>query len=312
MGDVLNIISRKETEATWNAETTATVVSVGGKLKATFKQAHLSVWAGYIPWVGNVCITKNELKVLSDIPAVAVNKDCTARETFTYKLVDANNPNLVINGGQSNLANNQILTSATIISRPNALAKLQVYNAANTLLYTTPAVSLCAANKTFNLRGFLPANKSVVAKINVSAFCGGAINTVLTPSNLTLFYRDMASPANAPFGGWAPLVTITDGTGCAKGMVAGKSYDFAMPVAISAGVFEMQTFSKELKQPNGLLIPATGNLTVNVVSAVYNVNTTLTINKLADGTYDLTYLKYPLPVNICTELDKKFSVFLKK
>jgi hypothetical protein len=162
------------------------------------------------------------------------------------------------------------------------------------------------------LRGKLPANKSVVAKIDVSAFCGGAINTVLTPSNISLYYRNMASPANAPFGGWAPLVTIVDGKGCAKGLVAGESYDFAMPVALSASQFEMQTFTKELKQPNGLKIPVTGDLVIDVVSSVYNVNTTLTIKKQTDGTYDLTYKKYPLPANICSELDKKFSVFLKK
>ncbi len=74
----------------------------------------------------------------------------------------------------------------------------------------------------------------------------------------------------------------------------------------------MQTFSKELKQPTGLKIPLTGDLVVVVKSAVYNVDVTLTIRKGADNVYDLTYLKYPLPANICTELDKKFSVFLKK
>lgn len=310
-GDVLNVISRKETESTWTTETTATVVSVGGKLKVSFKQPHLSVWL-----IGNaatgVCVTQNELKVLSDIPAVtSKTDDCTARETFTYRLIDANNSSNVINSGQSTLANNEILTSLPIALGRKAKAKLEILNAAGTSVYTSPAQIFCN-NRTFDLRGKLPANKSVVAKLNVSAFCGGAINTVLTPSNLTLFYRDMASPATAPFGGWAPLVTIFDGKACAKGMVAGKSYDFAMPVSTTAGVFEMQTFSKELKQKDGLKIPETGNLTINVVSTVYNVNTTLTINKLADGTYDLTYLKYPLPTNICTELDKKFSVFLKK
>jgi hypothetical protein len=310
-GDVLDIISRTEAESVWTNEGKATVVSVGGKLKVSFKQPHLSIWV--IGFMGiNACITQNELKVLSDIPAVT-NKatDCTARETFKYALVNANNAATIYSGGESTLANGQPLTSDVIALGLSARAKLQVYNAAGTLLYTSPAQTFCA-NRTFDLRGKLPANKSVVAKLNVSAFCGGAINTVLTPSNVQLWYRNMASPANTAFGAWSPLVTIVDGKACAKGLVAGESYDFAMPVATTAGQIEMQTFSKELKQPNGLKIPATGNLTVDVVSTVYNVNTTLTINKLADGTYDLTYLKYPLPANICTELDKKFSVFLKK
>ncbi len=311
-GDVLDIISRTESEATWTTENKATVLSVGGKLKASFKQAHLSIWI-----IGSrankTCITQNELKVLSDLPAVTGTKatDCTARETFSYKLVNANNANIIYNGGESTLGTGQTLTSDFIILNTKTNTRLLIYNQVGTLLYTSPAQNFCS-NRTFDLRGKLPANKSVVANLNVSAFCGGAVNTVLTPSNIALYYRNMAAPANAPFGGWSPLVNIVDGKACAKGLIAGESYDFAMPVALSASVLTMQTFSKELKQPNGLKIPLDGDLVVNVSSAVYGVNTTLTIRKLSGNLYDLTYLKYPLPANICTELDKKFSVFLKK
>lgn len=312
VGDVLDIISRTESEATWTTETKATIVSVGGKLKASFKQPHLSIWL--IGSKANTsCVTQNELKVLSDLPAVTGTKanDCTARETFKYELVNANNSNTIYNGGESTLGNGQTLTSDFIVVNTKVKTKLLIYNQAGTLLYTSPAQTFCS-NRTFDLRGKLPANKSIVANLNVSAFCGGAINTVLTPSGISLYYRNMASPANAPFGGWAPLVEIKDGKACAKGLVAGESYDFAMPVALSASVFTMQTFSKELKQPGGLKIPLEGDLVVNVNSAVYGVNTTLTIKKLSGNLYDLTYLKYPLPVNICSELDKKFSVFLKR
>jgi hypothetical protein len=311
-GDVLDIISRTESETTWTTETKATIVSVGGKLKASFKQPHLSIWV-IGSMFGNVCLTQNELKVLSDLPAVTGTKanDCTARETFTYALVNANNTKTIYSGGESTLGNGQTLTSDVIALGTTTKTKLLIYNQTGTLLYTSPAQTFCSS-RTFDLRGKLPANKSVVANLNVSAFCGGTINTVLTPSNINMYYRNMASPANAPFGGWSPLVNIVNGKACAKGLIAGESYDFAMPVALSASVFTMQTFSKELKQPNGLKIPLDGDLVINVVSDVYKVNTTLTIKKLSGGLYDLTYLKYPLPVNICTELDKKFSVFLKK
>ncbi len=311
-GDVLDIISRTESEATWTTETKATVVSVGGKLKASFKQPHLSIWVIGTRATG-VCITQNELKVLSDLPAVTGTKanDCTARETFTYALVNANNTKTIYSGGESTLGNGQTLTSDYITLGNSTSTKLLIYNQVGTLIYTSPAQIFCD-KRTFDLRGKLPANKSVVANLNVSAFCGGAINTVLTPSNISLYYRNMASPVNAPFGGWSPLVNIVDGKACAKGLVAGESYDFAMPVALSASVFTMQTFSKELKQPYGLKIPLDGDLVIEVNSAVYGVNTTLTIKKLSGGLYDLTYKKYPLPANICAELDKKFSVFLKK
>jgi hypothetical protein len=308
-GDVLDIISRGETETTWTAESQATVVNVAGKLKINFKQPHLSIWI-YGTTTRNVCV--QQLKVTTDLPAVSKDANCAvARTTFKYKLVDANNAGLVYKKGASTLANGEILDNY-VVADTRVSAKLVVLDANDNVLYTTPAQNICTSFANFSLLGKLPANKSVVAKLNVSAFCGGAINTVLTPSNLSLFYRNMASPANAAFGGWAPLVTIVDGKACAKGLIAGESYDFAMPVATSAAQISMQTFSRELKQPNGLKIPLTGDLTVNVVSSVYNVNTTLTIKKQTDGTYDLTYLKYPLPANICTELDKKFSTFLKK
>jgi hypothetical protein len=308
-GDVLDVISRGENETTWAAETQATVVNVGGKLKASFKQSHLSIWI-----VGSttrsICV--NALKVTSDLPTAGKDANCAiARATYNYKLVDAKNTRLVYKRGSSTLGNGEILDNSVIVDT-RITTQLIVSDALNNLIYTSPAQNLCTSNSTFNLVGKLPANKSIVAKLNVSAFCGGAINTVLTPSNITLFYRNMASPANTPFGAWYPLVTVVDGKACAKGLVAGSSYDFAMPVATTSGQLEMQTFSKELKQPTGLKIPETGDLVIDIISAVYNVNTTLTIKKLADGTYDLTYLKYPLPANICTELDKKFSVFLKK
>jgi hypothetical protein len=230
---------------------------------------------------------------------------------FKYKLVNGAYPFNTYKSGTATLGNGEVLDNF-VVADTRATAKMIVLDALNNVLYTSPAQNLCSTASTFNLVGKLPANKSIVAKLNVSAFCGGAINTVLTPSNLTLMYRNMASPANAPFGGWAPLVTIFDGKACAKGLVAGESYDFAMPVATTTGQLEMQTFSKELKQPTGLKIPLTGNLVVQVKSDVYNVDVNLTIKKEADGSYNLQYLKYPLPANICTELDKKFSVFLKK
>lgn len=308
-GDVLDIISRGENETTWTSESQATVVNVGGKLKISYKQPHLSIWI-YGTATRSVCV--NALKVTTDLPTAGKDANCSvSRQTFKYKLVNGAYPFNVYKSGTATLGNGEILDNL-VVADTKATGKFIVTDALNNTLYTSPVQNLCSTSSNFNLVGKLPANKSIVAKLNVSAFCGGAINTVLTPSNLTLMYRNMASPANAPFGGWASLVTIVDGKACAKGLVAGESYDFAMPVATTAGQLEMQTFSKELRQPAGLKIPLTGDLVVLVKSDVYNVDVTLTIKKQADGSYDLTYLKYPLPANICTELDKKFSVFLKK
>jgi hypothetical protein len=306
-GDVLDVISRDESETVWTAETQATVVKTNGKLKATFKQAHLSTWI-----VGSrtssTCTTA--LKVSSDF-ATAKDANCAVPlESFRYKLVDAKNNNIVYKSGVSTLTNGEILES-TVYSDPKIETQLIVTDLQRNVIYTSPIQKLCTSG-TFDLKTKLPANKSVVVKVNVSALCSGAINTVFTPSNVTLLYRDMASPATAPFGGWLPLITVVDGKGCAKGLIVGRTYDFGLAIPISATQAEIQTFSKDLKQPAGLTIP-TGDLTIQVNSPVYGINNQpFTIKKGTDGVYNLNYTTYPLPANICTELDKKFSVFLTK
>ncbi len=306
-GDVLDVISRDETETTWTSETQATVISVNGKLKASFKQPHLSTWV-IGKSIKNICTVS--LKVSSDLPTASKDANCSvARESFNYLLVNAQNPSIVYKSGTTTLGNGEVLDSK-VFSDPKIATKLIVFNQQYNRIYTSPEQNLCSSS-TFDLKSKLPVNKSVVVKVNVSAFCGGSINTVFTPSNVTLFYRDMASPANAPFGGWSPLITVVEGKGCAKGLIVGRTYDFGLAVPISSTQVEMQTFSKDLKQPNGLTIPEK-DLTVNVVSGVYNVNKTLTIKKEADGSFNLDYTKYELPENICVELDKKFSAFLKK
>lgn len=306
-GDVLDVISRDETETNWTSEAQATIVSANGKLRASFKQPHLSFWV-----VGrstrNICTVP--LKVSTDLPTASKDANCSvARESFNFQLVNAQNPRIVYKSGTTTLGNGEVLDSK-VYADPRIATKLVILNQQYNTIYTSPEQNLCSSS-TFDLKSKLPVNKSVVVKVNVSAFCGGSINTVFTPSNVTLFYRDMASPSNAPFGGWSPLITVVEGKGCAKGLIVGRTYDFGLAVPISTTQVEMQTFSKDLKQPQGLTIPEK-DLTVNVVSGVYNVNKTLTIKKEADGSFNLDYTKYELPENICTELDKKFSAFIKK
>ncbi len=309
-GDVLDVISRDDAETAWGGETQATIVTVNRKLKATFKQPHLSTWI-----IGrttrNICTVS--LKVSSDLPTASNSTrdaNCSvARESFNYLLVNAQNPSIVYKQGTATLGNGEVLDSK-VYADSRIETKLIIFDQQYNKIYTSPNQNLCQ-NQTFDLKTKLPLNNSVVVKVNVSAVCGGAINTVFTPSNVTLFYRDMASPTTAPNGGWSPLITIVDGKGCAKGLIVGRTYDFGLAVPISSSQSEMQTFSKDLKQPKGLTIPEK-DLKIDVVSGVYNINTTFEIKKDVDGSYNLNYTRYPLPDNICIELDKKFSVFLKK
>jgi hypothetical protein len=311
-GDVLDVISRTETDMVWTAETKATVVNVDGELKVKFKQAHLSIWViGNLTDMNNVYQT--QLKINSDFnrPLDA----CLPRTNYRYKVVNATNENIVYKEGTSLFNNGEVLDN-DVRSDNKIDIKFIILDMANRVVYTSPAQNL-VNNPSINIIGKLPATNSVVANINVSGFCTSGtgtnvINTELVPNGVNLWYRDMNGPANAPFGGWLQLVTIMDGKGCAKGLMAGGTYDFALPVATGPGQFVLQTFSKELKQPKGLTVPTTGNLVVNVKSPVYGIDQTLTIVNQGNGVYDLTYLKYPLATNICEEIDKKFSVYVIK
>ena len=175
-GDVLDIISRDESETTWASETQATVTNVNGKLKANFKQPHLSIWM-----IGSF---SNSIKIVfpsvsTDLPVAGKDVNCSvARQTFKYKIIAANS-NKVYSSGTSTLGNNEVL-SDTVITDNKSKVKMVVYDTKGKELYRTAAQCLFS-NPVFNLKGNLPANKSVVVKLNVGAFCGGAINTVLTP-----------------------------------------------------------------------------------------------------------------------------------
>jgi hypothetical protein len=309
-GDVLDVISRTENDMVWTAETKATVVNVNGELKVNFKQPHLSFWViGNLTQTQDVCST--QLKINSDLPSST--NDCLPRTSYKYKLVNADNMSVVYKEGTTFFNNGEILDN-DVRSDNKIAVRFIISDMANTVVYTSPAQNLCN-NPSINIIGKLPANKSVVCNINVSGFCAagaGAVNTELVPNGVNLWYRNMSGPANAPFGGWTQLVTIIDGKGCAKGLMAGGTYDFALPVATGAGQFSLQTFSKELKQPKGLTVPTSGNLVINVKSPIYNIDQTLTIVNQSSGVYDLTYLKYPLATNVCEEIDKKFSVYVIK
>jgi hypothetical protein len=109
------------------------------------------------------------------------------------------------------------------------------------------------------------------------------------------------------------MLLLVDG-GCAKGLIAGETYDFAIAVPTAPGVSTLQTFSKELKQPKGFTVPISGNLIVNVNSPVYSFNDIFTIKPEAGepGVYNINYPRCPIPLKACEEIDNKFSVYVLK
>ena len=309
-GDVLDVISRTETDMVWTAETKATVVNVNGELKVTFKQAHLSIWV-----IGNLTksneVYQTQLKINSDLPTSL--GACVPRTNYRYKVVDAKNENIVYKEGTSFFNNGEILDN-DVRSDNKIDIKFVILDMANRVVYTSPAQNL-VNNPSINIIGKLPADKSIVMNMNLSGLCitgGGTSNIELVPNGVNMWYRDINGPANAPFGGWLQLATIVEGKGCAKGLIAGNNYDFALVVPIAPDQFVLQTFAKEFKQPKGLTIPISGDFVVNIKSNLHNLDETLTIVNQGNGIYDFNYLKFPLAANICDEIDTKFPVFILK
>jgi hypothetical protein len=307
-GDVLDVISRTETDMVWTAETKATVVNIDGALKVQFKQSHLSIWI-----VGDLTkpneVYQTLLRINSEFNASL--DACLPRTNYKYKVVNANNENIIYKEGTSFFNNGQVLDN-DVRSDNKINIKFIVMDLDNKVVYTSPAQNL-VNNPTIDIIGKLPPTKSIVTNISVSGLCpaAGTNGNEIFPNNVSVWYRNMKSPANAAFGGWLQLVTIIDGQGCAKGLIVGETYDFALPVA-SGNAFTLQTFSQELKQPKGVTIPATGNFTVNIKSTLHNFDQTFTIKNEGNGVYKLDYFRQPLTANICEELDKRFSVYIKK
>ena len=169
-GDVMDVISRDDAETTWTSETQATVISVNGKLKATFKQPHLSTWILGVA-TRSICVV--QLKVSSDLPAASnTSRDANcsvARESYNFQLVDAQNPNIVYQKGTSTLGNGEILDNL-VVADTRIATKLIIFDQRFNKIYTSPSQNLCTSS-TFDLKSKLPINKSVVVKVNVSASC---------------------------------------------------------------------------------------------------------------------------------------------
>ena len=309
VGDVLDVISRTETDMVWTAETKATVVKMDGVLKVQFKQPHLSFWV-----IGDLTkdneVYKTELKINSDFnqPFEA----CLPRTKYKYKVVNAINEKIVYKEGTSYFDNGEILDD-DVRSDNKIDIKFVILDLLNRVVYTSPAQNL-VNNPSINIIGKLPATKSIVANMNISGICAAdsQFDTELVPHGVTIWYRDMNSPADSPFGNWEQLATVNDGYACAKGLMVEGTYDFALPVTVAPDNVTLLTFSKCLKQPAGLTVPAVGNFAVNLKLPSFSLEQSFAIINKGNGIYDLNYTKYPLAANACEEVDKKFSIYVVK
>jgi hypothetical protein len=203
VGDVLDVITRTETDLVWTAESKATVVNIDGELKVQFKQSHLSFWVvGELTQRQDICQT--QLKIDSDFnkPSAA----CLPRTNYKYKVVNANNENIVYKEGTSYFDNGQILDDGVRSDNKINIKFVILDELTDAVIYKSPEQNLCN-NPTIKIRGEIPPTKTVVANIYVSGLCTlagpfGPTETEMVPNNVPILYRNMKSPANAPSGGW--------------------------------------------------------------------------------------------------------------
>ena len=311
-GDQLSVLSLSEGNEIWNDEGVAIVQNAdNGKLKIAFKLNHLSHYA--YGWKRHYC--NAELRVSSAITNWTKDYKCSQplREYF-YKIIDADDASKVYEKGWSTFGNGCYLESSAFPE--NTKVKVAIYERkhASTPLFTSDVVTPCNSNVLYIPSNALPKDNSVVVKVNVSGLCKGSINTTFLPS-VSILYRELNNSESQ----WEHLVTLSPGrntsTGCARGLVEGKTYDFAVAMNMN-GKNELLTFAKTLRQPQGLTIK---EQTIKVSSEFWGYTAANGFQenfeiKKTPGTnlFELNYPNCPLPEKACQEIENNFSAFVKK
>jgi hypothetical protein len=312
-GDKLSVLSLSEGNDYWQEEGAAVVQqAANGKLKLTFNLTHLSHYT--YGWSRIGCLVN--LRVSSTITNWSGDSKCSVPlKNYFYKIVDANDANKVYASGWSHFGNGCYLEAGIFAQGKQVKVVIYAEKHSNTPLYSTGNITPCSSGIVMIPAGKLPVDNSVVVKVNVSALCKGAnqgdVNAVFLPSASILF-REMKQGTQ-----WAHLVTLVPNnktsTGCARGLVEGKTYDFAIAVNLN-GKDELLTFSKTLKQPQGITVKPQ---TIKVRSEFWGYTKEagfvedFTITK--DGNlYDLNFINCPTPQKVCSEVQNNFSAFVKK
>lgn len=321
-GDTIPVMSFNESNASWNAETYAVVTNQNGKLKASFKQKHLSWWsvqdmfcdlmnimAVYFPNnfslnpASALCEScgNPSIKILSDITASSSRKDFYA-ELRAY----GPNPTMIWGGQNIDLSDGVTLDLFGGISGVSKFmtVSLVVYDKepwnGGKSLYTSPPISPCQ-NAAIDLKGQLPkdlfdATKTPIINLNFSGICAGASandpSAIIKPS-ATIMYQEIGVDVTSRV-----LGQIVEGKGSGTGLIPGHKYRFS----VSYG--KLSTSTDDLGLKDGFLMPS-GDATIAVKSAAWGIDQTFTIKKEGNA-YNLNYEGFQISEKLCTEYKKYF------
>jgi hypothetical protein len=316
-GDELLVNSLSEGEEIWKEEGVVKVQKANdGRFMVSFDLNHLSTYT--LHPLDMYCI--RSIQINSNL-FTSTGENCTNNlKRYFYCIVDANNPKIIYTGGSSTFENGSKLRgTAYMVSNS---VKIHVFENRNstTPIYVSDVIRPCLRDDIRIPSGSLPQDRTAQVKVNVSALCTGNINATFLPS-VPVLYREMGRP-NAP---WELLGDIkpngNTSTGCTNKLEEGKFYDFAIGVKmvgsqVVQGNEQLLTFTKCLKRPNGLQIVDQefdarsdfwGYTSQNGFQEKFQIKKTPGTN-----IYDLNYPNCPLPEKACSELQNKYSAFVRK
>ncbi|MDZ7876282.1 MAG: hypothetical protein U5L45_01355 [Saprospiraceae bacterium] len=297
-GDEVTIMSRDKDGDQWVKESVATVQNINGQLRVNYKQSHLSFWCVTF-FQKAQCYT--DIKVISSLPNYNIGSACAVPCTyFNYTLVSATDINRVLARGSSNFGNGTSLFRGRISQGLSIRARVRLPNGS---IITTDPFNPCV-NPTINLSGKLPQPNSIAVSINVGSYCRGNINTRLVPTGI-LFFMDVDKPNDK----WKPLVYVRNGKGCARGLIVGRRYDFAiaLPSKDSKHTLDILSMTRCFNT-TALKIPQ-GDTSVTVTSTFWEHNETYSVKKENNSQYSMNFPNVSVSDKICAEINSKYSIF---
>lgn len=325
VGDVIPIWSMNDSTTEWQAETAAQVVldPVTGKMKANFKQTHLSWWNLDDPpcpdmfiWFYQRFILRQNVPFVScatcDNAAVKFQTPAYINSSYYTEISSPTNPDMSVKRDFINYTNNNVLSFTNYLgggkTKQNLRLIFKIFNKepwnGGTAFYTSPTpVRPCDAPALLDLRNVtFPQTMNLNA--NFSFNCPD--RRVAVKPTVTLYYKEISPTSDR---NWNFLGLMRNGEGRAEGKLqGGRKYKFA----IFHGNLNFTTDDLEIYQNgvkvNAISIPQnlSDDISFRFVKAGWNLDQTITLTRdNANRTYDFTMV-FNASAELCQRYRKYF------
>jgi hypothetical protein len=324
-GDKIPVWSMNDSTTEWNAETVAELVTdpVTGKLKAQFKQSHLSLWnlddpacPAMINWfIQRFVFGRN-------VPFVPCNRCNNAAVKFlTQPYVNSSyyteissptNPNMSIKKDYINYRNDNVLNFTNYLGEGQTDAEARIifkifdkepWNGGR-LFYTSPAVRPCEAPAILDMRSVAFPQFATI-NVDFEFKCPSAASTV--KPTVTLYYKDV-SPGSTDKT-WTYVGEMRKGVGSTSGKLqGGKKYKFGIFHGSLNFTTDDVTIYQNGTQVNAITMPVnlTDPVTIRLVNVGWKLDQTISLAPASsERTYNFQMLFTASP-ELCTRYKKYF------